>query len=817
MRKNSGHGRLWFRLGVYFGMCSFWFTVGAAGVRVVGLEKCSDCLFVRGEVFGQTTFRECIVDTLITTNLLSEWTWIDANRLGTGSNATAVLIAPQILGRENMPNRLFVRMSERASENGDMRDRDVDGLPNVYEIHNGTNPYVADFERAPRISVPADCEYATLTNSLWSSSPYSIIEIKGEMYFDESIDLPGWPLLITGPTNGYAVIHSGANIGVFMVNRRQTSHTLVRNVYLTMDKKSSFQAGFWIGGNLPWSTDAAGASFENVRLRMYNPGTWYYGWHLYGITDTPVIIKNCVISAAGATDVLPVYVYGDSQIVVTNGLELVNMPSTAVTEGHTWAGYSLAEQYDPLRDYDGDGLNDHDEVFLYGTDPYLRDSDGDRISDLEEVRHGADPTNQNIYCFKVAISVGDACEEVGGVKLAFYEQESGRRVSEIAEMSNQTNEVDLHCLVRLMGKPVLRMWSASEETYVLVPYTMKWHDNRVTVPSPLVRSLYDADGDEVPDVWEVAHGLSPQDANDAGFDSDGDGLINLHEYWARTDPHVVDGTNTLLSVASRSVDRLIETDGLERTMFTNYPSDEMPRVVVPNPNFFARSIDLSAVSVWNSQSSTQRCVTAVSPYHVVGAAHWQVSPGYSVYFLGNDGIVYSNKIQAASSFEYHYWNSPANTLDVSIGILEAPLPEAVRPVKVLPIHAAEYIGSGKRLPVLSLSQDRCAYVREISSSIDPANPAVSTSISYGCSLKESRRNYYGHIRGGDSSCPNFLLCGSTPVLLGCHLTASGAPSIILTQPHMQRMMNELSDRTGKPRHELQFFDLTPFQLIGGIE
>ena len=309
----------------------------SAGVRIKELYMQEDYLFIRGEVFGSTN-RLSIVDTFVTTNLLSDWNWIDVNRLGVGANETAILIVPQVLEMANMPPQLFVRMSERISENGDMYDRDSDGSPNVYEIHNDTNPYIADFENALKIVVPPDCEYETFTNALWSSKPYSIIQIEGELYFDDSIDVPGWPLLITGPTNGYAVIHSNADIGVFMVNRRQTNHTLIRNIYLTMDKKTSFQAGFWIGGNLPWSTDAAGASFENVRLRMYNPDTWYYGWHMYGVTDTPVIISNCTISAAGATDVLPVYVYGDSQVVITNGLELVNIPDAPLSEGYTWTG-----------------------------------------------------------------------------------------------------------------------------------------------------------------------------------------------------------------------------------------------------------------------------------------------------------------------------------------------------------------------------------------------------------------------------------------------------------------------------------------------
>lgn len=65
---------------------------------------------------------------------------------------------------------------------------------------------------------------------------------------------------------------------------------------------------------------------------------------------------------------------------------------TEIAQGEKAAQEKAAAQMaDKLKDSDGDGLTDYDEINIYKTSPYLEDTDGDNISDFKEVKNGTDP------------------------------------------------------------------------------------------------------------------------------------------------------------------------------------------------------------------------------------------------------------------------------------------------------------------------------------------------------------------------------------------------------------------------------------------
>jgi chitinase len=71
----------------------------------------------------------------------------------------------------------------------------------------------------------------------------------------------------------------------------------------------------------------------------------------------------------------------------------------------------------------------------------------------------------------------------------------------------------------------------------------------------------DDDNDGMPDVWEIAHGLNPL-VNDAALDEDGDGVSNLAEYQAGSDPAAAPGNK---APSAPSIDALTQTERVSLT------------------------------------------------------------------------------------------------------------------------------------------------------------------------------------------------------------------------------------------------------------
>lgn len=129
---------------------------------------------------------------------------------------------------------------------------------------------------------------------------------------------------------------------------------------------------------------------------------------------------------------------------------------------------------------------------------------------------------------------------------------------------------------------------------------------------------------------------------------------------------------------------------------------------VRNPDCWAADFPnaLTCLSPWNSNGGHRKAGTAISPRHIVFASHYQYPNGTTVRFVGMDGTVYDRTMTAKSSIAGS---------DLTIGLLDSDLPEAIAFAKVLPDNWADYlpeISSVRRLPCLALDQEEKATVQD---------------------------------------------------------------------------------------------------------
>ncbi len=271
---------------------------------------------------------DATLDLFAATSLVnSTWVWQCEHQVAACETNWVVAVAlPQTSPGTNAPSAFFY-VSNRETCADTMDDLDGDGLPNAYELAHNTNPYVQDYASAFKLTVGPGGDFADIQSALAASTNYSIIELDSATRHDITdslgVQLPQHPVMVTA-SNSCAVVRA-TGTSAFMLANGSSSRTLFQNLYLLLDAKGSFQTGFWCGGSLPWLGIPASATFENVYVRMPNPGVQYRGWIFYRNCADRALIRNCTVNAAGATWAIGIEAY-DSPPLAVDRCSFVNFP-----------------------------------------------------------------------------------------------------------------------------------------------------------------------------------------------------------------------------------------------------------------------------------------------------------------------------------------------------------------------------------------------------------------------------------------------------------------------------------------------------------
>lgn len=347
-----------------------------------------------------------------------------------------------------------------------------------------------------------------------------------------------------------------------------------------------------------------------------------------------------------------------------------------------------------------------------------------------------------------------------------------------------------------------------DETYTSIAIRPQGHEVMYE-GSPSI-SAFDEDRNGLLDWWEAQTGLAAlSGSHKETDDNDHDGLINLHEYWAGTDPLTPDGSNTLLSVCARSIDdRLAGPFSEERKMrFLDYYVNGSNLSFVANGQFWARNVDLSCASMWNDAEHDMwggacqkwhKAGTAISRRHIICAYHYGMPIGTCIYFQGGTSGLVCRQIAGNRSIGN----------DILISVLDEELPEDIIPAKLLPSDYYEYIRTGKGLPVATLNQEEKLVVADLSGLSSYESRTHLTSATMPSDFL--RQSYYESVISGDSGNPRFLAVGEEVVLLQTMWMGGAGAGCFVS--HFMREIQQAMDVLA-PGYSLTILDTSGFMKL----
>ncbi len=280
----------------------------------------------------------------------------------------------------------------------------------------------------------------------------------------------------------------------------------------------------------------------------------------------------------------------------------------------------------------------------------IGDGDGDGVPDAQEMQLGTDYLDRKSFCCDTAARIWNCFSGTNYLSFALATKVTGiiEPITPVTLATNSSMYVDYPHLsfTNAPGFYIVFFDDMNTNGIRDIGETMSYGNATLTnhntvLELDMIRSGFDKDNDGILDRCEVEFGLSPSNPADAFSDSDGDGLINLHEYWMGCDKDIPDGTNTLLSIMARSIDERIAGKDPDEALpiYANYETATSAYELIPNTNCWAYGIDFSCCSMWNSitaQQSNHRwyAATAISPRHVIMGAHFGTPTSRTYYFMG---------------------------------------------------------------------------------------------------------------------------------------------------------------------------------------
>jgi hypothetical protein len=194
--------------------------------------------------------------------------------------------------------------------------------------------------------------------------------------------------------------------------------------------------------------------------------------------------------------------------------------------------------------------------------------------------------------------------------------------------------------------------------------------------------------------------------------------------------------------------------------------------------------------------SHKKAGTAITPRHIVMAAHWGYGPGQKVIFhdrAGNPHVRHVEKRKALNRID-----GPGRS-DILVCLLDEPLPPEINTYRLLPPRE-DYTHTLPGSPAFITEQERRVFIHEISRQ------------SHGTLSFRKHPNLpdelYKPLVVGDSGNPSFLLVGGEPVLIETHTGGGPGSGPFYSAPKVFAALQEVVAELD-PSYQIQTVPLDP--------
>lgn len=229
--------------------------------------------------------------------------------------------------------------------------------------------------------------------------------------------------------------------------------------------------------------------------------------------------------------------------------------------------------------------------------------------------------------------------------------------------------------------------------------------------------------------------------------------------------HVVDQLTTLIAGKGTA----------NKPVFSQ--QDHTNGIYTRNLSCWAATLDLTAVSPWNSLGGATRAGTAITPRHIIQAHHYPLAVGNTIRFVTNANAVVTREVDAIQSIT-------TGGADIQIALLDQALPSTISPVSFAPATLYDYLPSLVDWPVPLLAFDFSE-----NALIVETNPERYTTAGSNPTAAFTRNAtgdfvpFTEPIIGGDSGNPIFLVIDGEPVLFSHWTSPTAGPAyhMLLTE------------------------------------